>query len=209
MAVLQSVCEIRSTALLHPDNAGDMTSRLIPAIVIASLLLAACGSDSDTTEDAPRDTADAAVTTDANESDDAVTTNADESDNGEPSDLPSGDGTAVLTLANGETFEFSVLCALESQTAAGSEILFTATSYDDPGLDITQFGDEGPITDSASVDVYDGDFETLWGAATLYEAFGGSLELTLEGTTIRGVGTFYSGGDPAGEAVEGEVIANC
>ena len=187
-----------------------MRSRLIPAIVIVSFLLAACGSDSDTTESVSTDSsADGAVTTDAKESDDAVTTNADESDNSEPPALPSGDGTAVLTLANGETFEFSVLCSLESQIAAGSEILFTATSYDNPGLDITQFGDEGTVTEIASVDVYDGDFETLWGAATLYEAFGGSLELTLEGTTIRGVGTFYSGGDPAGEAVEGEVIANC
>lgn len=193
-----------------------MRSRLIPAIVIVSFLLAACGSDSDTTESVSTDSsADGAVTTDAKESDDAVTTNADESDdadgsdNGEPPAPPSGDGTAVLTLANGETFEFSVLCSLESQIAAGSEILFTATSYDNPGLDITQFGDEGTVTEIASVDVYDGEFETLWGAATLYEAFGGSLELTLEGTTIRGVGTFYSGGDPAGEAVEGEVIANC
>jgi hypothetical protein len=193
-----------------------MRSRLIPAIVIVSFLLAACGSDSDTAESVSTDSsADGAVTTDAKESDDAVTTNADESDdadesdNSEPPALPSGDGTAVLTLANGETFEFSVLCSLESQIAAGSEILFTATSYDNPGLDITQFGDEGTVTEIASVDVYDGDFETLWGAATLYEAFGGSLELTLEGTTIRGVGTFYSGGDPAGEAVEGEVIANC
>jgi hypothetical protein len=189
---------------------------LIPAIVIVSFLLAACGSDSDTTESVSTDSsADGAVTTDAKESDNAVTTNADEpddadgSDNGEPPALPSGDGTAVLTLANGETFEFSVRCSLESQIAAGSEILFTATSYDNPGLDITQFGDEGTVTDIASVDVYDGDYETLWGAATLYEAFGGSLELTLDGTTIRGVGTFYSGGDPAGEAVEGEVIANC
>ena len=193
-----------------------MRSKLIPAIVIVSFLLAACGSDSDTTESVSTDSsADGAVTTDATESDDAVTTIADESDdadgsdNGEPPALPSGDGTAVLTLANGETFEFSVLCSLESQIAAGSEILFTATSYDNPGLDITQFGDEGTVTEIASVDVYDGDFETLWGAATLYEAFGGSLDLTLEGTTIRGVGTFYSGGDPAGEAVEGEVIANC
>jgi hypothetical protein len=193
-----------------------MRSRLIPAIVIVSFLLAACGSDSDTTESVSTDSsADGAVTTDATESDDAVTTNADESDdadgsdNGEPPALPSGDGTAVLTLANGETFEFSVLCSLESQIAAGSEILFTATSYDNPGLDITQFGDEGTVTEIASVDVYDADYETLWGAATLYEAFGGSLDLTLEGTTIRGVGTFYSGGDPAGEAVEGEVIANC
>jgi hypothetical protein len=40
--------------------------------------------------------------------------------------------------------------------AAGSEILFTATSYGDPGLDITQFGDKVTITGVASISVYDG-----------------------------------------------------
>ncbi len=112
-----------------------------------------------------------------------------------------------MTLANGETFEFpTVLCSLESQMSAGSEILFTATSYDDPGLDITQFGDEGTITDVASISVYDGDFETLWDANTM---FGSSVELTLDGTTIRGTGSFLPGPDLIGDAVDGEVVANC
>ena len=53
-------------------------------------------------------------------------------------------GNKVITFdRNGETIEFSsVLCTLEPQMAAGSEILFTAVSYGDPGLDITQFGDD-------------------------------------------------------------------
>ncbi len=112
-----------------------------------------------------------------------------------------------MTLANGETFEFpTVLCALEPQTAAGSEILFTATSYDDPGLDITQFGDEGTITGVASISVYDGDFETLWEANSM---FGSPVELTLDGSTIRATGSFLPGPDLMGESVEGEVVANC
>ena len=116
-------------------------------------------------------------------------------------------GGATLTLANGETFEFpTVLCTLEPQTAAGSEILFTATSYDDPGLDITQFGDDGTITGVATISVYDGDFETLWEANSM---FGSPVELTLDGSTIRGSGSFLPGGENLAEAVEGEVVANC
>jgi hypothetical protein len=110
-------------------------------------------------------------------------------------------------LANGETFEFAtVLCSLEPQMAAGSEILFTATSYDDPGLDITQFGNEGTITGVASISVYDGNYETLWDASSLY---GSTVELTLDGSTIRGTGSFLPGPDLIGDAVEGEVVANC
>ncbi len=90
--------------------------------------------------------------------------------------------------------------------AAGSEILFTATSYDDPGLDITQFGDEGTITGVASISVYDGDFETLWEASSM---FGQPVELTLDGSTIRGTGSFLPGPDLIGDAVDGEVVANC
>lgn len=121
----------------------------------------------------------------------------------------SGGTGAVLTLANGETFEFSVLCSLEPQMSAGSEILFTATSYDTPSLDITQFGDEGTITDIASISVYDASYDTLWEASTFYEVAGGSVELSLDGSTIRGTGSFFPGGDITAEPVEGEVVAEC
>ena len=136
----------------------------------------------------------------------------------EPADEPAapsggGSGTATLSLDNGETFEFGVLCSLEPQEAAGSEILFTATSYDDPGLDITQFGAEGSgtVTDVATVSVYDGSYNTLWEASTFNEPFGGSLELSLDGTTINGTGTFFAGGDPVAnpEGVNGTVEARC
>lgn len=130
-----------------------------------------------------------------------------------PADEPAAAGGsgkgAVLTLANGETFEFSVLCSLEPQMAAGSEILFTATSYDTPGLDITQFGDEGTVTDIATISVFDGNYETLWDAGSFYEAVGGTIELSLEGSTIRGSGSFYPGGDIAATPVDGEVVAEC
>ena len=74
---------------------------------------------------------------------------------------------------------------------------------------MTQFGDEGTVTDLAVVTVYDGDFETLWEAGSLFEAFGGGLELRLDGSTIIGVGEFYPAGDPASEPVQGELQANC
>jgi hypothetical protein len=99
-----------------------------------------------------------------------------------------------------------VLCSLEPQMAAGSEILFSATSYDDPGLDITQFGDTGTITGIASISVYDGNYETLWDASSM---LGTDVELTLDGSTIRGTGNFVEGEDYGGETVEGEVVADC
>jgi hypothetical protein len=182
-------------------------------IVAPLLLVAACGDDAETDTDTTE--SDAAVATDAADSDDAdddtdAGTDDDataESDDEAAAPGGSGGGGATLTLANGETFEFpTVLCSLEPQMAAGSEILFTATSYDDPGLDITQFGDEGTITGIASISVYDGNFETLWEANSM---LGSSVELTLDGSTIRGTGSFAQGEDFGGETVEGEVVANC
>lgn len=102
-----------------------------------------------------------------------------------------------------------MLCSLEPQIAAGSEILFTATSYDDPGLDITQFGQEGPVTDLATVSVYDASYETLWEASSLYAPLGGTIELSLDGSTINGSGAFFAGGDIEEQPVNGTLVANC
>ena len=182
---------------------------LVPVLLVA----AACGSDGDSTDGATDDdvTNETAVVDD-DSTDTAADNGSDDTGSGDDTGSddaapPASGGGATLTLANGESFEFpSVLCTLEPQMAAGSEILFTATSYDDPGLDITQFGDEGTINGVASIDVYDADFETLWSASSM---FGYEVELTLDGSTIRGTGSFLPGPDLMGEPVQGEVVANC
>ncbi|MGA9275871.1 hypothetical protein [Ilumatobacter sp.] len=206
-----------------------MRTTWIPIALATALVTTACGASDDSTDDTT-DTAETEATdvtepteaaevltpvTDDPTDDEAESAGTDAAAGGEAADeVPpdAGSGTATLTLANGESYDFSVLCALEPQIAAGSEILFTATSYDDPLLDITQFGDEGPVTGIGSVTVADAsNFESLWGASTMYEPFGGTLELTLDGSTIRGTGSFYAGDDPidGGDPVDGDVVANC
>jgi hypothetical protein len=185
-------------------------SRIGLTIAASVLVVASCGGDDDSSSEDAADPPAAEQPADepADEPTDEL---ADE-----PADEPAeaggggtGQGTATLSLDNGEQFEFSVLCALEPQMAAGSEILFTAVSYDDIGLDITQFGDEGTVTGLASISVYDASYDSLWEAATLFEAFGGTIELSLDGSTITGSGSFYPAGDPASTPVDGEVVANC
>jgi hypothetical protein len=192
--------------------------RFFGLLAIASLFLflAACGGDSDdsseteagapaddppaessTAEQAPTEAAEPEPETDTEESDDGGSQPA------------TGGGNATVTLANGTNYEFSILCALEPQMAAGSEILYTAVSYDDPSLDVTQFGEAGPITDLGSITISDGSFETLWEASTMLEALGGTFDLSLDGSIISGGGTFYAGGDLDGEIVNGELTANC
>jgi hypothetical protein len=177
-------------------------------------LLSACGGSDDAapaaepaSETTPSDSADEpSEIGDAAESSEAAPASEPEA---APPAAPAGGGVATLSLANGEVLEFSVLCNLEPQIAAGSEILFTATSFDDPAIDITQFGDEGPVVDIASVDVYDASYETLWGARSDFEPLGGGLELSLDGSTITGTGMFFPAGDIEGTAVAGTVVANC
>lgn len=201
--------------------------RTLSVGLIGAAGLVACGSDDDgaateddeavTTEAAPEDATEPVdeplTTVEAPSDDDAPPEDTAPSDDDDSNDPPAtGEGTATLTLDNGESYEFGVLCSLEPQIAAGSEILFTATSYDDPSLDITQFGDEGTVTELATISVYDASsFESLWGASSTYEPLGGGLELTLDGSTISGTGTFFAGDDPIAspEGVGGEVVANC
>ena len=180
-------------------------------LITGALVLGACGDDDEPADETTDEPADEATDEPADEATDEP---ADEASD-EAADAPSGggSGTATLSLDNGETFEFSILCTLEPQEAAGSEILFTAVSYDDPGLDITQFGaaGSGTVTDIASVSVYDGNYDVLWEANSGYEPFGGSVELSVDGTTINGTGEFFAGGDPVAnpDPVPGTVEARC
>jgi len=204
---------------------------LILVAMFASLVLlaAACGSDSSDEESAETTGDSDEASTEAEEPDPPAEDAADDSDQSasepEPEEPeaeapddseaaapppPSGDTGAVLNLENGETYTFSVLCYLETQEAAGSEILFTAASYDNPSLDITQFGDEGTVTGVSVVSVYDAEsYDTLYEASSSYEGLGGTLTLTLEGSTITGIGDFYPAGDPGVTPVPGEIVANC
>ena len=182
------------------------TCQGIALAAVISLLNACGGSDDAAPADEP---ASEAATAESSVEASEVGEAAESEPEAAPPVAPSGDVNATLSLDNGESFEFSVLCSLEPQIAAGSEILFTATSFDDPTLDITQFGDEGPVVDLASISVYDASFETLWEANSLFEAFGGGAELTLDGSTINGTGMFFPAGDIEGTAVAGTVVANC
>ena len=193
-------------------------TRLLAAAAFV-LVAAACGSDDSQdvaqSEATTVDADDVETVDDTEPADDSEPADdeaaSDDSGDGEAGDdgaaTAGSGGDATLTLANGETIEFAgVLCALEPQESAGSEILFTAVSYGDPGLDITQFGDEGTITDVASISVYDAEYETLWEADSM---FGSAVELTLDGSTIRGSGSFLESGDMMNDPVEGEIVANC
>jgi len=204
-----------------------MRTKLGILTIAAALAIAACGDDDDVgqvlddaqsavsaavsgaVDDAEEAVADARSTASDVQAqvEDAVEDLVEEAQDAQDAlEEAGGAGTATLTLDNGETFEFSVLCMLEPQMAAGSEILFTAVSYDDPGLDITQFGDEGNVTGVASVSVYDGAFNTLWDSGSIYPE---PIELSLDGSTITGQGTFYQGGDIAGATTTGQIVANC
>jgi len=124
-----------------------------------------------------------------------------------PPAQPAGSGSATLTLSNGEVFEFGILCSLEPQEAAGSEILFAVVSYDDPyNLDVTQFA-AGSFDGAANISVYDStSYDTVWEASTLY---GTDVELSMAGSTVAGSGEFLAGGELGGETVTGELVANC
>jgi hypothetical protein len=181
------------------------------ALVAVIGLLSACGGSDEAAPaaDPASETTPSEPVDEPSEVGDAVEAEPASESEAAPPAAPSGDANTTLSLDNGETFEFAVLCTLEPQIAGGSEILFTATSFDDPAIDITQFGDEGPVVDIASVEVYDASYETLWGARSGFESLGGGMELSLDGSTITGTGMFFPADDIAGTAVAGTIVANC
>ena len=200
---------------------------LLPLLVLA-LVLGACGDDDDSTstgDDTSADSADGSDDTSTDDSDDSDdsdefddtgesdgTTGDDADDEEPPADEAttggSGGGTATVMLDNGETFEFSILCALDEQEAAGETILFTVVSYDEPyNLDVTQFADDS-FDGQATIGIYDAEnFDTLWEASS---GLGGSgAELSLDGSTITGTGQFLPAGEFGADPVAGELVANC
>jgi hypothetical protein len=200
--------------VMTSQRTSRRTCQGIALVAVIGLLSACGGSDDAAPVDEPASEATTAESSveasevgDAAESSDAEPASEPEA---APPAAPSGDANATLSLDNGESFEFSVICNLEPQVIGESEILFTATSFDDPAIDMTQFG-EGPVfvADLASISVYDASFETLWEAESTYDPFGGPTELSLDGSTITGSGAFFPGGDIALAPVNGTVVANC
>ena len=185
--------------------------------LLATLMLVASACSSDSSEPASSDspaaeTTAADVGTTASAADDAPDTESTDTEDGDtptttPAAQASGAQTATVTLDSGDVFEFSALCWLETQESAGSEILFTVVSYDDPvNLDVTQFGADS-FGGAASISLYDStSYDTLWEANSLY---GTEVELNLDGSTVTGSGDFYPAGDIAATPVAGQLVANC
>lgn len=197
-----------------------MGKRLTLVLVGLVLVVSACSSSSDSGEAAT----DAASPTTSSAAVDSAGT--DTAAPAEPTTTaaaaaPSsgGGGTATVTLDNGESYTFSILCGLEPQESAGAQILFTAVSYDTPlGFDVTQFGELGVETGGmfdglGTITISDSStYESVWEAGSVIAQLDGSdFGLELNGTTITGSGMFVEGGDieKLDSAVHGEVIAEC
>jgi len=185
-------------------------NRMFPLLFAMLLVISACSSEDGSSNDAGSGDAsagDSSVAPSDDTSDDGVGDPSDASDAGSTSAGAVGSGTATVSLGNGEVFEFEVLCALEPQIAAGSEILFTVVSYDDPiNLDVTQLGADS-LGGVANISLYDSTtYDSVWDASSFT---GGEVELSLDGSTVSGTGMFVEGEGDASTAVPGELIANC
>ncbi len=191
---------------------------LVPFCAVA-LVAGACGSDDNASNDSiaePTATTDTPPDSAPPATEGATETPADDPSATEPSatDPPigggvpaSGDGTATVDLADGSSYTFSIVCTLEPQESAGSTILFTVSSYDDPvNLDVTQFGEDS-FSGAANISLHDSTtYDTLWEANSM---FGTEVVLTLDGSTVTGSGAFMKGEEFGGEQVAGELVANC
>ncbi len=184
--------------------------KLVSILVITGALIlgaVACGDDDSAggADTEAEETADSADTEPGAEDEAAPNTTAEPIDPDELDVEVFGEGTATITLDNGEVFESGVACTLQPQVAAGQEILFTATAFDG-SLDVTQFGEEGPTPGLAAAGVYDAQtYDVLWAS----ESRTGELTLTLEDSTITGSGQFLAGGELEGETVAGTIEVSC
>ena len=187
--------------------------RLIALVFAVMLVTSACsGSDSSDTASNDNDVSETAAADGAGTETtaaDADTSGGDAADaqTDAPAEQTSGAQTATVTLDTGDVFEFSALCWLEAQESAGTEILFTVVSYDDPvNLDVSQFGTDS-FGGAANISLYDStSYDTIWEASSLY---GTEIELILAGSTVTGSGDFYPAGDIAATPVGGVLVANC
>ena len=191
------------------------------AVLMGLVLIASACSSSDSQEatadtgsattvaSAPGDTAAPATTTTAG------------NDGGETAPPAGGDGTATVTLDNGESYTFSIICGLEPQEVAGQEILFTAVSYDEPnGFDVTKFGKSsndlsGLLEGLGTISIYDSTtYDGIWGAGSVTAQLSNTeFVLEIDGNTITGSGTFFTDEDVENleldNGVPGELVANC
>jgi len=186
--------------------------RLVALLLTMMLAASACssdGSESASNDETATETTAAANAATTSTDAAATSTIADASDTQPeaPAAQASGAHTATVSLDNGDVFEFGALCWLETQESAGSEILFTVVSYDDPvNLDVTQFGADS-FGGAANISLYDStSYDTLWEASSLY---GTEIELVLDGSTVTGSGDFYPQGDIAATPVPGQLVADC
>lgn len=190
-----------------------MKARLTVGVLALLLVMAACSSGSSEPESASgvdgssTTTVEADTQTTVGEPAPTETAPSSDSEDNAFAAAAAGGASASLTLENGETYTFNILCALETQESAGQEILFTVVSYDDPvSLDVTQFGADS-LGGTAIVSLYDSStFDNVWDANTLH---GGELELAMSGNTVTGRGIFLAGEDRSGPGVAGEFEANC
>jgi ABC-type transport system substrate-binding protein len=192
---------------------GIMRVRIIAAVLTLVLVGAACSSGSSEPQQSPPDTEATDTTLQVStETTDTETEALDTTTTTAAGDnvfaaAAAGGASATLSLENGETYTFNILCALEPQESAGQEILFTVVSYDDPiSLDVSQFGAES-LDGTAVISLYDSvTFNNVWDANTLH---GGELKLDLSGDTVSGHGVFLAGEERTGPGVAGEFEAHC
>ena len=190
-----------------------MRVRFVTAVLVVVLVGAACSSGTTDSQQASSDAASSATTLQADsgtadaEDESVDTTSTTEAEDNAFAAAAAGGASATLTLENGETYTFNILCALEPQESAGQEILFTVVSYDDPvSLDVSQFGAES-LGGTSVISLYDSaTFDDVWEANTLH---GAELELELSGDTVIGSGVFLAGEDLNGPGVAGVFEAHC
>jgi hypothetical protein len=195
----------------------------LTAIVVGMVLIAsACSSSSDTGDAAAASGSPTTVASSTGDTAAAATPTTTAGDGGEATaPAAGGDGTATVTLDNGESYTFSILCGLETQEVAGQEILFNAVSYDEPlGFDVTQFGEGsedtfGALDGLGSISIYDSEtYDDVWGAGSVTAELSNSeFGLELNGSTITGSGLFFTGEEVENlkldAGVHGELVASC